>query len=411
MRPFEGILIFFLILMISIIIGLFFVFSYSFNSEIVPKAGVSLPSPKESASAHSANNYFKEGKDADSKAKKLSEPPDIIKAVYLTSWSAGNSNYVNYLIDIAKTTEINAVVIDIKDFSGYIAYDTAVPEVDKYGSKGIRIGDIDSLIKKLHQEKIYIIARITVFQDPIMAERRPDLAIHSQAKLISMDSSFLWLDNKGLAWIDPGAREYWDYIISISKDVAEHGFDELNYDYVRFPSDGDLGDMSFSFWDGKVPKHEVIKIFFEELRKKLPNTKLSIDIFGLSTVSSNDLGIGQVIEDTFEYFDYVCPMVYPSHYSDWFLGYRNPAEYPYEVVRNSVAGALKKLDFYKQLPENKKKKIKIVLRPWLQDFNLGAVYSSEMVRSEIEAVKDAAGDDFRGFMFWNSKNIYTKEAF
>ncbi len=410
MKPFEGVLIFFLTLVISIIVGLFFIFFLNFNSEIIPRTEVSLLSSEKSASIHSANNSFNEDEDADSKAEKLSDPPAIIKAIYLTSWSAGSNNHINYLIDIAKTTEINAAVIDIKDFSGYISYDAAVPEADEYHSKSIRIRGIDSLIKKLHEEKIYTIARITVFQDPIVAEERPDLAIHSRAKLTSTSSSSLWFDNKDLAWIDPGAREYWDYIVSISKDVAEHGFDELNYDYVRFPSDGDLGDMSFSFWDNKTEKRATIEEFFKYLRQGLPNEKLSIDLFGLSSISSNDLGVGQMIEDSFEYFDYVCPMMYPSHYSDWFLGYQNPAEHPYEVVEDSVAGALRKLDFYKQLPENKGKEIKVVLRPWLQDYNLGAIYNSGMVGSEIKAVEDTAGDNFKGFMLWNAKNIYTKKA-
>ena len=432
MKSFEGILIFFLTLMITGIIGLFFIFFRSFNSEIIPKTGASLLSSEKNISIHSTNNSFEEREESNTRAEKLSDPPNIIKAIYLTSWSAGNSNYIDYLIDIVKTTEINAVVIDIKDFSGYIAYDAAVPEADEYHSKSIRIRDIDFLIKKLHQEKIYTIARITVFQDPIVAKKRPDLAIHSRS-LTPANSSPLWFDNKNLAWIDPGAREYWDYIISISKDAAEHGFDELNYDYVRFPSDGDLGDMSFSFWDNKTEKRAMIKEFFKYIRQGLPNERLSIDLFGFSTIQNNDLGVGQIIEDSFEYFDYVCPMIYPSHYSDWFLGYQNPAEHPYEVVENSMAGALRKLDSYKQIEENKEKPAespsdpeaqqadngadikagreeKVVLRPWLQDFNLGAVYDSEMVKAEIKAVEDTAGDNFKGFMLWNSKNIYTKKA-
>lgn len=326
---------------------------------------------------------------------------EIVKAIYLTSWSASRKDMIGYLIDIAKTTEINAVVIDIKDFSGYVAYDTTVPEVEKYGAEQIRISNIDSLIDKLHAEGIYVIARITVFQDPILARAKPDLAVHSKTEADS-----LWFDNMGLAWIDPAAKESWDYNIAIAKDAANHGFDELNFDYVRFPSDGDLRDMSFPFWDGKLPKSMVIREFFKELRQELPDAKISIDLFGLSTVSSNDLGIGQIIEDAFEYFDYVCPMVYPSHYADGFRGYQNPAEYPYEVVKYSMEGALRKLMLYKQSQETN-----VQLRPWLQDFDLGAIYDVQMVRSEIQAVYDALGDDFNGFMLWSSSNFYTREAF
>lgn len=336
--------------------------------------------------------------------------PEIVKAIYSTSWSASKEGFIDYLISIAKTTEINAVVIDIKDFSGYVGYDIAVPDVKKYNAKQIRITDIDSLIQKLHKEGIYVIARITVFQDPVLARARPDLAIYSKAKLSSLTPSIpslasLWLDNVGLAWIDPAAKESWDYNIAIAKDAVNRGFDELNFDYVRFPSDGDLQDMIFPFWDGKVEKHIVIRDFFQYLRKSLPNTKISIDLFGLSTVSSNDLGVGQIIEDGFGYFNYVCPMVYPSHYADGFIGYQNPAEHPYEVVKNSMEGALRKLELYK-----KSQKTDVQLRPWLQDFDLGATYDAQMIKAEIRAVYEAAGDDFKGFMLWNSWNIYTKEA-
>ena len=323
-----------------------------------------------------------------------------IKAIYLTSWSASKNSFIDYLIDIAKTTEINAVVIDIKDFSGYVAYDTAVREVEKYGAEQKRISNIDFLIEKLHAEDIYVIARITVFQDPILARARPDLAIHNKTKEDS-----LWLDNSGLAWIDPAAKESWDYNIAIARDAASHGFDEINFDYVRFPSDGDLKDMSFPFWDEKVPKHLIIRQFFKYLREELSDVKISIDLFGLSTVSLNDLGVGQVIEDAFEYSDYVSPMVYPSHYADGFIGFQNPAEYPYEVVEYSLEGALKKLMVYKQSKETN-----VQLRPWLQNFDLGATYDAEMVKAQIKAVYDALGDDFNGFMLWSSSNFYTREA-
>ncbi|HUV81018.1 MAG TPA: putative glycoside hydrolase, partial [Patescibacteria group bacterium] len=218
--------------------------------------------------------------------------------------------------------------------------------------------------------------------------------------------SSLWLDNAGLAWIDPAAKESWDYNIAIAREVAALGFDEINFDYIRFPSDGNLRDMSFPLWDENIPKHSVIKEFFGYLRQELPDVKLSVDLFGLSSVSFDDLGIGQIIEDAFEYFDYVCPMVYPSHYAYGFLGYQNPAAYPYEVVKDSMEKALGRLAVF-----NQSKKVKARLRPWLQDFNLGAVYDAAMVRSEIAAVYDAAKDDFSGFMLWNSSNVYTIKAF
>ena len=371
------------LLLIALILGIILIFSQTslfkiVKNESTPLSAEVLPEDEEDSNANI----------------------QTIKAIYLTSWSASKESFIDYLIDIAKTTEINAVVIDVKDFSGYVGYDTAVSEVEKYGAEQKRISNIDSLIERLHGEGIYVIARITVFQDPVLARARPDLAIHSNTEVDS-----LWLDNSGLAWIDPAAKESWDYNIAIARDAVSHGFDEINFDYVRFPSDGDLKNMSFPFWNEEVPKRLIIRQFFKYLREELSDVKISIDLFGLSTVSSNDLGVGQIIEDAFEYSDYVCPMIYPSHYSDGFIGFQNPAEYPYEVVKYSLEGALKKLMVYKQSKETN-----VQLRPWLQDFDLGADYDVEMVKAQIKAVYDVLGDDFNGFMLWSSSNYYTREA-
>jgi hypothetical protein len=326
--------------------------------------------------------------------------PEIIKAIYVTSWSASRPSYIDYVVNLARNTEINGVVIDIKDWSGYIAYDTKVPEAEKYGAKSIRIRNVNALVERLRGEGIYSIARITVFQDPVLARARPDLAVHSKASPAS-----LWFDRSGLAWIDPAAKESWDYNIAIAREAIELGFDEINFDYIRFPSDGNLRDMSFPLWDGSVPRSFVMREFFSHMRGELPDAKLSVDLFGLSTVNFDDLGIGQIIEDAFEYFDYVSPMVYPSHYAPGFLGYQNPASYPYEVVKYSIENALKRLSAFD--PSGEKS---VWLRPWLQDFNLGAIYDAGMVRSQIAATYDATGDSFSGFMLWNSSNVYTEEA-
>lgn len=342
--------------------------------------------------------------------KPLANPPPIIKAVYLTGWSAGMESRINYLVDLADTTEINAVVIDVKDFSGYLAYDTSVAEAEKYKSEEIKIPDIDALMEKLHEKEIYAIARIVVFQDPVLAGARPDLAVQNKIKLSRVKTasvSTLWYDDKGLAWIDPAAKEAWDYTVAIAKDAADHGFDELNFDYIRFPSDGNLANMAFLFWDGVVPRYGIIRNFLGYLRQELPNIKISIDFFGLSTINTNDLNIGQIIEDAYEYADFVSPMVYPSHYFSGFLGYKNPAVYPYEVVRYSIDRALARLLTFS---ENRAEARDVKLRPWIQDFDLGAIYDAKAVRAQIQAVHDSLGDEFAGFMLWNPSNVYTKEA-
>jgi len=332
--------------------------------------------------------------------KSTFKAPEIIKAIYLTSWSAATPSMVDYAIDLAQNTEINAVVIDVKDWSGYVNYDTQVPEVEKYNAERVLIRDVGALIEKFHEEGIYTIARITVFQDPILAWARPDLAVRRKS-----DESLLWLDKSGLAWLDPAAKESWDYNIAIAQDALNQGFDELNFDYVRFPSDGDLEDLSFSRWDStNTTRIATIKEFYSYLRENIPDAILSVDLFGLSTVSSS-FGVGQNIENAYDYFDFVCPMVYPSHYVSMYLGYENPAEYPYEIVKHSMESALARLKVFNEIFSTKAK-----LRPWLQDFDLGAEYDKDMVRSEINAVSDALEEDFSGFMLWSADNFYTEEA-
>jgi len=336
-------------------------------------------------------------------AKTLPFPPKIIKALYFASSSAGSDKKVKYFLDFARRNGINAIVIDVKDYSGYISYDTSVPEAEKYKTEKLIIPDINGLIRKLHGEGIYAIARITVFQDPALARARPDLAVKN--------GSQTWYDRKGLAWIDPASYDAWQYNVSIAQDAARRGFDEINFDYIRFPSDGDLSLIRYPFWDGKIQKDQVLKSFFKYIRENLPDTKISADLFGFVTTHKDDLGVGQIIENAFAYFDYVSPMLYPSHYPATFLGYTNSAEHPYEVVKNAMDGGLKKLAQYKEsrvkrgLYFNDSK-----LRPWLQDFNLGADYNAEMIRAEIRAVTDAEGDNFSGFMLWNASNVYTEEA-
>ncbi|XOB40535.1 MAG: putative glycoside hydrolase [Candidatus Nealsonbacteria bacterium] len=327
------------------------------------------------------------------------QPPEIVKAVYLTGWSASNPRVVDYVIDIAKNTEINAVVVDVKDWSGYITYDTNVLEAEQYEAERILIPDIEAFVERFHKQGIYVIARITVFQDPVLAWTKPNLAVYRKS-----NKFLLWLDKSGLAWIDPASKESWDYNIAIAEDALSRGFDELNFDYVRFPSDGNLENMGFPLWNGTTSKNLIIKGFYQSLREKLPQATLSVDLFGLSTVSSN-FGVGQNIEDAYQYFDFVCPMVYPSHYVDGFRGYQNPAEYPYEIVKYSMDNALERLNVFNQVYPTKAR-----LRPWLQDFDLGATYDKDMVQSEINGVSEALGEHFSGFMLWNSRNVYTIEA-
>ncbi len=353
-------------------------------------------------------------------AQKLSHPPEIIKAVYVTGYSAGSKKYIDYLNELFKNTEINAVVIDIKDYSGLVSYNSDAPDVKKYNLYNGAIPDIDALINFLHSQNIYVIGRIVVFEDPAFSKLRPDLAVYNKSKKTQSTAGYpdpsqpiLWQDNHGLSWLDPASKNVWDYDISLANDAFLHGFDEINFDYVRFPSDGKMEDMGFPFWNEKIPKSEVIKEFFDYLRKELINETISVDLFGLTTIKTDDIGIGQIIENAFENFDYVSPMVYPSHYANGFRGFADPAEHPYEVVKYSMDSVLNRENIFLKQKQDLTATYIInlaKLRPWLQDFDMGADYTADMVKQEIKATQDSLGNDFNGFMLWNPINIYTKGA-
>jgi len=317
--------------------------------------------------------------------------PAIIKSVYVTGWSAGSKNYINYLNNLFKTTQINAVVIDIKDSSGVISYNT-------------KIDNIDSLLNNLHKQGIYVIGRISVFEDSVLAKNRPDLAIYNKAETKDLANPVLWSNNNGSFWMDPASEEVWDYNIEIARDALNRGFDEINFDYTRFPTDGQLDNMGFPKWDQKVLKNIVIKNFFKKIRTSLPDAKLSVDFFGLTTISRGDIGIGQILEDSFDYFDYVCPMLYPSHFASGFMGFENPAEHPYEVIKRSMESAILRRKNYVSLDGGKLAKI----RPWIQDFNMGAIYDANMIKEEIRGIFEPMGSDFVGYMLWSPTNIYTR---
>ncbi len=257
---------------------------------------------------------------------------------------------------------------------------------------------------------MYVVARLAVFKDTRLAEARTDLAIHSRRAQPAVGPPFLsvdtlWRDKAQRAWMDPAAEDVWAYNAAITADVFRAGVDEVNLDYIRFPTDGDLHDMHFAVRRAAMSRREVLRAFFAYFRRQFPGQCLSADLFGLVTVARDDLGIGQVLEDAAPYFDFLCPMVYPSHYARGFRGFRKPAEHPYEVVHHALAAARERLEAFGADSSNSAR-----LRPWLQDFHLGALYDAEMVRDQIEATREALCEEYGGFLLWNARNVYTAEA-
>jgi hypothetical protein len=336
---------------------------------------------------------------------RLADPPVEAKAIYVTGWVAGSQNRMKALMDLVDRTDLNAVVIDIKDYSGYVSYKMDVPEVRASGAdREPRMLYPNRLIKELHDRNIYVIGRITIFQDSILAAARPEWALQTE-------KGDLWRDRKGLAWMDPAAKPVWDYNLAIAKDALARGFDEINFDYIRFPSDGDLKAIRYTHWDETGKMREVIERFFRHVRQELGSARTSADLFGLATLALDDLGIGQVIEDAYGHFDYIAPMVYPSHYAAGFIGYKNPAQYPYEVIRHSLAIAAQRLDL--KAKESEGVAVRTRLRPWLQAFDLGAVYDSSMIAAQIRAadeIKASHPDLYAGWFLWDPSNRYQHYA-
>jgi hypothetical protein len=315
--------------------------------------------------------------------------PSVIKGIYTTGWMAGSSKWFPQLVDFIDKTEFNALVIDVKDDTGTLSYRSKVPLVNEEGASLNKISNPAKMIALLREHQIYPIARIVVFKDPFLAGKRPDWAVRDI-------NGGLWKDRRGLNWVDPNNRQVWDYIVDIAKEAIGLGFQEIQFDYVRFTSDGDLKRCVYPYSSGKL-RQDVIKEFLDYARFRLKDyhVPISADIFGLTTSTTDDMGIGQKFEKIVTSVDVVCPMVYPSHYALGTFGLRNPDLNPYETVFHGVSDAKKRLE--------KLGNTTTQLRPWLQDFSLGNHYGRNQIQKQIQAVKDAG---VKEWIFWNPSCRY-----
>jgi hypothetical protein len=322
------------------------------------------------------------------------ETPKPLKAIYMTACVVATPSFREKLKKIAETTEINSIMIDVKDYTGTITFHSENTLFKENIGVGCKVNDLKEFIGELHKSNIYVIARISTFQDKYLVSKRPDLAVKK-----SSDGT-VWKDYKGVSWLDAGSKEVWNYITELGKESYSIGFDEINFDYIRFPSDGNMKDIAYPFSVGRV-KADVIRDFSAHVSSvfKPLSIPISADVFGMVTTNTDDLNIGQILENFLPYFDYIAPMVYASHYPPTFLGYKKPAEYPYEVVKYSMTTAVERA-IAASSTVNK-------LRPWLQDFNLGADYTAAMVRKQIQATYDSGLDSF---MLWDAGNTYTVDA-
>ena len=319
----------------------------------------------------------------------------MIKGVYANFGLLGEPGGLDQLIEIANTTEINAIVVDIKQDTVY--YESKVPFFNEVGTVRDYI-DVNEIISTLHENDIYAIARLVVFQDPLVAEARPDLAVMNE------ETGDLWRNEMGIAWVNAFEEELWDANIALATEATELGFDEIQYDYVRFPSDGDLNPADF----GREYTAEAREAAITEFMKRSSEAvhavggKLSADLFGYVTLDDDEQWIGQKFSKLEPYLDYVSMMIYPSHFSEGNIASApgHPNDYPYETIYESLERA------EANVPGSKAK-----FRPWLQDFSYGfnglRDYEPEDVRAQIDAAEDFG---VSGWLLWGDPFNVTVEA-
>lgn len=339
--------------------------------------------------------------------------PEQVKAIYMSQCAAGTPSFRESLIGLIDTTELNSIVIDIRDYTGKISFPTDNPVLKDMVSDACGARDMKDFIKLLHDKNIYVIGRITVFQNPYYTKLHPDQAVQHK-------SGGVWKDRKGLAFVDVGATPYWDTVVALAKESYAIGFDEINFDYIRYPSDGDMAAAVYIKRDGKN-KQEMLEDFFKYLHENIASTGMvtSADLFGMTTTNTDDLNIGQVLERALPYFDYIGPMVYPSHYPSGFNGWKNVNAVPYELMKFVMhAGAERVVAtstsiaslaytrigtstpaLYEKPSYNKNK-----LRPWIQDFDYPVEYTPAMVEAQLRANRELGLDSY---MVWDPGNKYS----
>ncbi|MEK6560115.1 MAG: putative glycoside hydrolase, partial [Nitrospirota bacterium] len=358
-----------------LIAGVTFIVSFSLavSAYLQDYSPITLSSPKEYQ-----NRNLVQSLPYPSSLRRVEKPE--VKGIHVTSWVAGDRRYFPDIIKLIDETELNTIVIDLKEADGRIAYDADIPLARSSGSIQKRIRNLDGVIEECKKHNIYKVARIVLFKDTYLAEKRTDLAVMNKA------TRGIWRDYKGEAFTNPYSKEVWDYNLRLAEDAARRGFDEIQFDYVRFPSDGPLKDISYPEGHNEDKAVSLISSFVEEADRRLSqyNVKLSVDVFGLTTLR-DDVGIGQNFKQLIDRADYVSPMIYPSHYYKGSYGYKNPNNAPYEIIRLSLKDAIRKSVDQTQSEAVIKEKI----RPWLQDFTLGyPSYGAAEVRAQIKAAND-----------------------
>lgn len=306
----------------------------------------------------------------------------------MTAWVAGGKDLRASLLDLIKETELNAVVIDVRD-DGMNYWETGIPLSAESKATRLAVPRPKELMDLLASEGVYPIARIACFVDS-------ELAVYDPSRAVQDQNGKVWVERNGRRWLDPYNKENWEYIGQIVDFAVAQGFPEIQLDYVRFPGGGKKSSMVFpakSQWPEDTKEWEVIQQFAEFVRDRLPKgIVLSADIFGIvSSSTTKDQGIGQDMDKFPQPFDLLCPMVYPNHFAKHEYKIADPAKEPYLIVYKSIK------DYVETLPDKP-------LRPWLQAFD---GYGENEVREQIRALKE---NGVQEYLLWNPKNKYVGTA-
>ncbi len=320
--------------------------------------------------------------------------PYTTRGIYLSPAVVGNDERLAIFLARLKDSNINTVVVDLKDFEGDLTFVPEDPSLQPYTPDKPWVKNMPDRVRQLHQLGLYTIARLPVFNDSAFAKINPAVAIQHAG------TNKIWRDSGGNAWLDPASKTVWAYNALLAFEAKRLGFDEVNFDYVRFPSDGALKQMQFPVWDGVGSRYDVMRSFFQYLNDTVRSQGIvtSVDVFGMVLLRDNGLDIGQRLADVLANFDYVMPMMYPSHYPRGFAGLANPAANPGQVI---AAGFGKAVAMLPAFPDSR-------IRPWLQDFDIGAHYNLPQIKAQIKASDEAGGV---GWLLWNASNKYTEGIF
>jgi len=323
-------------------------------------------------------------------------PKNAVRAIYVSYFAIGHAKFRERMFELLNTTEINAVVIDAKGDHGWISYPTQIPLAKEIGAARPTAKDFDQLLAQLKEMGVYTIARLVTFKDNPLAKNHPELAVKT-------GTGAIWQDREGLSWSDPFLKPAWDYNIQVAVEAAQKGFDEIQFDYIRFPTSSQAGPPHFSQEVSRETRVAAITSFLSMARGQLKplGVKMAADTFGYTCWRKDDTVIGQDIERMGQYLDVLCPMLYPSTFGSGIPGYKFAIAHPYEIVYQSAKRAVERVS-----------PLGCEVRPWIQDFPDyrfdKRVYGKEEIQAQIKGCFDSGGT---GYLVWDPRVQYTTEAY